>query len=187
MSKPDNNLFSYNGPEYNGQSLGNGAGVYGHSTPAPDWQDTLKYTTKLQNFTHRVGHVFGGTEDCVDVNNECTGVAVIAKGFWSGGKYVATVKGGSFGITLRGSIYKSGSEVDVDLGNWSDQSAKKTSMVFLDLVKPEDREVTVRVLNAHKPILAPASGPYRYVFPHPDSWYHGAAVWFFMRFRRFWK
>ena len=188
MSTPDKNLYSYNGPDDDCKLVDDSMHSFGvEHTPAA-WSDTLKYSTGLTDFVHRVGDVFGGKEDCIDVNNRCRNVAVYAKGLWSGGKYVATIKGGSTGTRITGRIVAGGSEVDVDIGNWSDQSDQPTTGTVLCLTRTDGRPVTVRVLNGEKPAEDPDSGPYRYVFPHPDAWYHKAAVWFFMTFRRvFWK
>lgn len=170
----DKILHSY-GPDYNGQTLDESSFTIGPIRVKPDWQDSLKYTNHITGFIHQVGTVNGGSEDCVDMNNGANGVHVIAKAFNSQGKYVATIKGGSKNCSLSGNITHGGSEVDVDLGGWSDQSNVKTAGIVLDLTKGGG-PVTVRVLNADKPAVTPGSGPYQYAFPHPDGWYHGICV-----------
>jgi hypothetical protein len=154
---------------------------------AGSWSDTLKYTDGVTDFTHRVGSATGGSEDIIDVNNKACDVTVVAKELWSGGKYVATIKGGSTATYLEGTIYKGGSEVDIDYGNHSDQSSAKTTGNILNVKHKSGAPVTVRVLNADKPLFTPGSGPYVYVFPHPDAWYHGICVRFFMVFHKFFK
>ena len=159
----------------------------GDGTPTPSWSDTVKITSGCADFKLTADAIYGGKEDCVDINNRCVGIEVVAN-FHPQGKYVATIKGGVRGVLLKGILNGHGKEVDIDLGNWSDQSSQKTQGVKLDLVAYDQSPVTVRVLNAEKPVLVPGSGPYRYVFPHPDAWYHGLAVWFFFKFRKvFWK
>ena len=147
-----------------------------------DWSDTIKITSQCTGLRLTADEILGGTEDCVDINNGCRDIKVTSL-FHAQGKYVATIKGGAEEVTLSGIVTKHGTEVDIDLGNWSDQSSAPVRGVRLDLKSITGLPIVVRVLNAAKPTLAGA-GPYRFAFPHPDAWYHGLAVWFFLAFCR---
>lgn len=202
----DVNLYSYNGPDYDGHSIlidaesvglkerhvtwtnnpVTGALIVGHEIY---WADTLKFSTGLADCNVQAGRVYGGKEDCADFNNKCHNIQLKADSFHSGGKYVTTIKGGCTGIDIRGEIECGGSEVDHDYGNWSDQSNAKTTGNILGTWKADGSPVTVRCLNADKPMVVPGTGPYRYLFPRPDAFYHGIVVWLFLTTRRLklWK
>lgn len=168
----DKNLHSFYETDSNSAVVMEQAGI---PTPKPDWSDTIKITSGCHGLWVNIGTIWGGREDCVDINNGANGIGVNAN-FIPQGKYVATIKGGTRDITLAGSIsLPGGSEVDIDLGNWSDQSSRKVTGVALNLAKPNRAPVTVRVLNADKPAII-GGGPYEYAFPHPDAWYHGIIV-----------
>lgn len=168
----DRNLYCFYETS-NGQSIK--LDTLGYPAERPDWSDTVKITSQCTGFTLHACTIWGGQEDCVDINNMADGIHVMAE-YAPQGKYVFTVKGGASGCLLIGRIIGSGTEVDVDLGNWSDQCQKRTTGVIMDLGKPDGSPVTVRVLNATKPTEVAGSGPYRYLFPHPDAWYHGLVV-----------
>jgi hypothetical protein len=80
-----------------------------------------------------------------------------------------------------------GSEVDVDIGNWSDQSNEPTRGVFLGLYSKTGKPILVRVLNGRRPIFIEETGPYVYAFPKPDTWYHKYVVWIFLTSLGLWK
>lgn len=142
----------------------------------PNWDDTLKITSRAEDITVIAEEIRGGKEDCVDINNHAYSIGVLAKRWFPQGKYLATIKGGASRISLTGDVYSHGKEVDVDLGNMSDQSREPVTGVSLALRSQTGKPVVVRVLNAEKPLLARDTGPYRYAFPHPDAWYHGIMV-----------
>lgn len=168
----DNNLYSFYETD-SGRLIE--FEVAGYRSNPPHWSDTIKITSKCHLMSLRATTIYGGQEDCIDFNNQVGGIGVKAE-YIPQGKYVFTVKGGATGIELSGRIIGSGSEVDVDLGNWSDQCQWRTTGVVLDLSKPDGSPVTVRVLHADKPTEVAFSGPYKYVFPRPDAWYHKLAV-----------
>jgi hypothetical protein len=144
---PDNNLISFNGPHHNGLTVEHPDLIL----PTPQTTDTLKFSTELTAFRGIFGKVYSGTEDAVDINNRCHDIVLGFDTVVLGGKMGITIKGGSkdIGITIRNLVGR-GQEVDVDIGNWSDKSP-----------------VTVRVINGEKPLLAPGSGPYKFIFPQP--------------------
>jgi hypothetical protein len=148
MSRPDINLLSFTGPEQNNQTL---QFSDEEVRPGPEIADTLKFTSRLTNFTVYLNTVYGGREDCVDVNNHSENLHIYAKLWVPQGKYLATIKGGSKFITLGGKVRGHGKEVDVDIGNISDQSTKPTGPVYLNLTHEKGEPITVRVLNGEKP------------------------------------
>lgn len=115
--------------------------------------DVVKFSNSSYVFVKIAGILPGGIEDCVDVNNGSHHLSVSAELFAPRGKYVATVKGGSHHVTLYGKI-TSGSETDIDLGNWSDQGKGRTTNVNLALQHANYAAripVRVRVLHAWTP------------------------------------
>ena len=184
MSTKDINLYSYYDRDSGSTVTLQEAGF---AAPDPEWSDTIKITSRCQFFTLRADVIFGGKEDCVDCNNRAEEIAVYATLFRPQGKYLATIKGGCAGVFLIGRVYGHGKEVDVDLGNWSDQSQEETIGVKLALESNDGKPITIRVLNAKKPKLLDGTGPYKYVFPHPDAWYHKLVVTLFNLWNRLTK
>jgi hypothetical protein len=161
---PDNNLISFNGPHHNGLTVEHPDLIL----PTPQTTDTLKFSTELTGFRGIFGRVYSGTEDAVDINNRCHDIVLGFDTVVLGGKMGITIKGGSknIGITIRNLVGR-GQEVDVDIGNWSDQSHEPVTGVYLDIRRADGSPVTVRVINGEKPLLAPGSGPYKFIFPQP--------------------
>jgi hypothetical protein len=160
----------------------------GFPVVAPWWSDTLKITSGCRDFTVLAQEIWGGQEDCVDVNNKTSIITVHCDAWRPQGKYLATIKGGSRSVALHGNVMSHGTEVDVDIGNHSDQSDEITSDIILDLWSKTGKPIYVRVLNGTKPAFVDGSGPYKFVFPHPDSALHGLWVWLFMKIVRYiWK
>lgn len=151
------------------------------------YDDTLKLT-KTRGVRVFANKIIGGFEDCVDMNvvEDCI---VNCRAFVAGGEYVATIKGGSRAVTLTGTIYQGGRTVDVDLGNWSDQSQEKTRGVRLSLIRIDGRKVKVRVLHAERPIFVNGPQNYTYAFPSPNLPFglHGLIVWAVRGAMRIWK
>lgn len=119
------------------------------------------------------GTIYGGKEDCVDINNKCEGAHVYANLMVPQGRYVATIKGGSNGVWLSGQIRGHGKEVDIDIGNVSDQSDNLTRKVYLDLTHEDgpDEPITVRCIGGPRPILANEGlQKYELVFKVPGFW-----------------
>lgn len=178
----DNNLISYYDKDSN-QTVNHGR--IGHESP--DYDDALKITSRCTGLNVHAKHIIGGREDCVDINNHATAIKVLSDRWFAQGKYIATIKGGASDVFLWGQITDGGSEVDVDLGNWSDQSQEKTTNVRLHLTRADGKPVIVRVLHADKPALLPSDKGYRYAFPHPDAFYHRAVVAVFFAFKRLFR
>jgi hypothetical protein len=187
MPTPDNNYISFNGPHHNGITYA--ASEDFDASKLDDagrtYADAVKCSTGLTDFTGIFKKVTSGTEDALDVNNRCRNLKLYAEMWEFRGTFGITIKGESHGVHVHGYCKGHGKSADVGLGNWSDQARKgKTTEVVLDLQPEPGEVVTIQVLNADKPLLAPGSGPYRYVFPHPDSWYHPIVVQCFIALRR---
>jgi hypothetical protein len=133
--------------------------------PDDSYADTLKFSNATTGvITAR--RIVGGREDCVDINNGSARLHISAEAWEPRGKYLATIKGGSRDITLAGTVTSHGSEVDVDLGNRSDQSREIVRGIRLDLKTTDGSPIRVRLLLAERPrILNAADQEYRFVFP----------------------
>lgn len=143
--------------------------VLGHLTPPEGYADTLKVTA-CSDLAIVAGHIIGGREDCVDINNRCSHIVVTADLFEPKGQYLSTIKGGSSNITLRGYVKGHGSVVDIDIGNVSDQSDNLTGPVYLDLEHVDGDVITVRCLGGPRPIFLNADTQrYKVVLAVPTS------------------
>ena len=151
--KPDNNHISIYDAHHLAQS-------YGDIVPPEGTDDTLKITGASTDVSVAADSIHGGAEDCVDINNRCERITVRAGEWHSGGKYIATIKGGSRDIELSGEIVRPGKSCDVELGNWSDQSQALTTGVRLNLTRRDGGYMHVMLWHADRPILA-GGGPYK--------------------------
>ena len=177
---PDVNLYSFNGPHDNGRYVD----WRDRDIDGTGFADALKCSTGLTEFSGSFGRVISGTEDAIDINNRCDGIVLHASAWVLRGKMGITIKGGSRNVSISGVIEGHGREADVDLGNWSDQSHEWVTNTRLNLRTTDGSPVRVRVLAAEKPIYAPGSGPYEWVFPSPRNPFHKALVKTFMELRR---
>lgn len=123
----------------------------GDIIPPNGWtgQDTLKLSG-VENYEIIAGTVKGGSEDVVD-SNHSHNVTVRVKNAIPSGRYVSTIKGGSTNIELDVDTQVGhGTEVDYDLGNYSQQSKAKTTHIAIG-VRASSSQPTLRVGNADKP------------------------------------
>ena len=99
--------------------------------------------------------IYGGHEDCIDINRDCVDVLVKDCRLIPDGKYAVTIKGGSCMVHLQNVVIDvHGSETDIDIGNWSDQSGFLTTGVVLENVTMADGSpVRCRVLWGEKPMV----------------------------------
>lgn len=169
----------------NGQTVDWQERVIGNSLKPFDYDDALKFTSQLTNFNGKFGVVYSGKENAVDVNNKCRNLTLSGERWMAnGGLYPFTVKGGSEGITITGTLDGHGTEVDVDAGNWSDQSNGWVKNWTLGLRSLDGRPIVVRCLQAKAPQLIAGTGPYKYAFPSPNNPLHGVFIWLL---QLFWK
>jgi hypothetical protein len=148
----DKNVISFANDSYFCRALGDLA------PPGPGYSDTLKLSN-CSDCTVEASAILGGDEDCIDINRGYN-IHVRAGRLTSGGKYIATVKGGADMVYLSGCIDRHGSETDIDLGNWSDQASDRTKRVHLNLTTHDGSPVRVRVLHGWKPLICNPSQAY---------------------------
>jgi len=134
--------------------------VVGVTLPGDPFNDPRNYSDilKLSHATNILVKdcvIYGGKEDCIDMNRYCDNIVVDNCRLASGGLYVATIKGGTKNVTFQDVIVtKHGKETDIDIGNWSDQSNEMTKNITLDNVTSTDgKPVRVRVLWADRPLV----------------------------------
>jgi hypothetical protein len=129
MGAPDKNWLSFANQSVGAQDL------FGQLGPPPSfapWSDTLKFSNAWDAIiTAEV--VQGGAEDCLDANNGSKHLNVHINRWRSGGKQVATLKGGLVDIELSGMIEVHGSNTDIELDNYSDQSHERCADIRLNL------------------------------------------------------
>ncbi len=119
--------------------------------PTSTTTDSLKISGAI-NLSVRANTVRGGLEDVIDINHS-QNVNVSILRAEPLGKYVATIKGSQGIILSINNQIGHGSEVDFDLGNWSDQSRAKTTNVSLSSLMPDWETSTYRTFNADNPML----------------------------------
>lgn len=111
----------------------------------------LKVTSKCRDFHATAEKIVGGSENCVDLNNECAEVVVESQCYVVKGKYALSAKTCA-GVTFRGLIYGVPSKWHVNLGSWSDQSKKPQTRTRLELTATA-YPIVVWVGNADLPEL----------------------------------
>lgn len=116
------------------------------------FSDTLKFS-KVEYAKAQSCVIWGCKEDCIDMNRYCNNIIVEDCVLIPSGKFGVTIKGGTRNVVLRDvTFHGHGKEVDIDIGNWSDQSAEMTTGITLSNVKSDDgRPVVVRVLWGDDP------------------------------------
>lgn len=180
----DLNLTNYYDTDNNSDVV---VSMVGFPITKPWWSDTVKITSGCRNFKYTAREIYGGKEDCVDVNNKARIISLFVTNWHPQGKYLATIKGGAYSVALHGDVQSHGTEVDVDIGNWSDQSNEPTTDTILGLYSQTGKPIKVRVLNGTAPYMINGTGPYVYAFPKPDTWYHKYCVWIFLTSLGLWK
>jgi len=181
MATNDVNLYSFNGPYYNGKTVDLADTVI---VPPDYFSDTIKCSTGLTDCRIYLGAVHGGLEDALDVNNRCSNLEIVAQQwvFDPGhSKMGFTIKGGSRNIKVSGLVQ---GDPLVDIGNASDQSHDPTTGVHLNLRRVDGKPIRVRVLNGDEPTFEPGSGPYQFIFPWRIRWLRVLATKIFLEMRR---
>jgi hypothetical protein len=118
--------------------------------PDASFADALKFSG-VRDFKVFAKRIVGGREDCIDVNNRCRNIEIIAEALEPRGKYVATVKGESRDVVIRGKVVGKASYVDFALGDHSDQADGRTEGVTLDCTSADGRRLTWQRINATSP------------------------------------
>ena len=122
---------------------------------ASDFDDTLKLSNCHQFNVIAKGIVYGGTEDCLDINRGEDLVVTVS--LWADRKTCRfiTIKGGATNIVVRGECIGN-PKVAVELGMWSDQSQEKVRDVDLtNLILPAGS--IIHIWNSELPKLAPGA------------------------------
>ena len=115
----------------------------------------IKITSKCSFFSIAGQSWTGGSENVVDINNECNGVTVVCDDFQCRGKYALSAKT-SRNVTFKGRISGKPSQWHVNLGSWSDQSGAVQDGTSLALTA-EVLPIMVWIGNATPPQLDDAS------------------------------
>lgn len=112
-----------------------------------DYDDVLKFSNVKYAVVTK-SDVWGGKEDCIDMNRNCSDICINDSYLFPRGKYGMTIKGGTKNVTLRNVTFLGhGKEADIDIGNWSDQSQEKTTNIkLIDVIASDGKPVRVRVL-----------------------------------------
>lgn len=99
-----------------------------------------------------------GHENAIDINNRSKNIkysnaTIGATG--ENGDQVITIKGGSTDIQITGVLHTRGNRqsVDVDVGNWSDQSYNNSERITLNLTHVDGKKINVRIGRAKNVIL----------------------------------
>lgn len=111
----------------------------------------LKITSRATDIKVTVGTIFGGSENCVDINNECQTIYVQADVFEVRGKYALSAKT-SNAVTFTGHIKGTPSKWHINLGSWSDQSKAVQTNTLLALTA-DSYPIVVWLGNAELPVL----------------------------------
>jgi hypothetical protein len=109
----------------------------------------LKITSKCKVLSVVVGHLIGGSENCLDLNNECEAITVRCDNYEVRGKYAISAKTCSRCMFL-GHITGKPSKWHFNLGSWSDQSSKTLTGTHL-AVTADAYPILVWVGNSELP------------------------------------
>lgn len=113
---PDRNFLSFTGKP------GHVANLVIDPTPGVAWSDILKFSNVTGALFEDIRITRAGTEDGVDINNFSSG-NVLRRFTVPCGKQALTLKGGSSDNLLEDwVIVGRGKHVELEFGNWSDQS-----------------------------------------------------------------
>ena len=120
------------------------------------YNDLLKFSKTTNCKVGKIS-VTGGQqiENAIDMNNECANISLGDVYLEEGRENALTIKGGCDNIYIGNLVIKPGiGHCDIELGNWSDQSKKKTTNVVIGRVARTDgKPVRVRYGWADKPVI----------------------------------
>ena len=155
MAKPDTNFLSFadrTDEIYDGLNV----------DPRAEGKDPADFDDLLK-ISHCRGLVFSNfvvqgagrqRENAIDLNHECSGIVLIDGTVEAGQQNAITIKGGCTATTLRRIvILRPSKNCDIELGNHSDQSQRRTTHTYAhDVTRSDGRPVRVTVGNADWPI-----------------------------------
>jgi hypothetical protein len=107
-------------------------------------------------------------ENAIDCNRECKGIKILGAKLAAGKQNALTIKGGCSDILVFNvEITRPGGNCDIELGNHSDQSRKKTTGVVIDNVWRKDgKPVRLRVGHADWPRIVNSNVKIDYVMSY---------------------
>lgn len=126
-----------------------------------DWESALKCSGRVG--THLKGlSVAQCKENAADCNAETHDCSF--EGDWGmaggEGEQVLTVKGGSHHLAFAGEVWSRGTDCDIEVGAWSDQSTSATHHIDLSgLRHATGRPLTVVLARVHSPLMAALGRP----------------------------
>ncbi len=151
MSSPDRNFKSYY-PE-SGDVSDQKLFPSGPDWPAGSWSDTVHFSRcAAQKFVRF--EIGGGKEDCIDLNNNCNANLFSDFKLWAvTSSQAITLKGGSCDNEFEDLvIVYHGKNVDIEIGNWSDQGyGDNTRNVFYRVKSEDGKPVTYCYRLGSKP------------------------------------
>ena len=120
-----------------------------------DWTDTLKFSKVRHCRFNKFHVVLGGEEDAVDINNKSIGNVFEDFKVNGDGRYCLTLKGGSSGNVFKNwLIEEHANAVDIEIGNWSDQSTEDNKdNVFYNVQSYDGKPVTYCYRWGSKPVF----------------------------------
>jgi hypothetical protein len=155
----DSYLFAFVGPQDDNRSVGLGETIDGSNYSAP-----IKCTRGVVGISILAGHVIGGKDACVDINDGAKNAFVSIVEAEATGQFVATIKGGAIEPVLWvANVTNHGKGADVILGDWSDQRHDWVKKPILN-VSSKNGPATVIWLASDRPNLVAGSGPYRFKY-----------------------
>lgn len=143
-----------------------------------DWKkysDLLKFSNR-QNVVVINCTIYGGKEDCVDINRLCENIRFFRCRFIIRGKRAMTIKA-SGEVGLKDCVIEGhGKNHDIQLGNYTHTGNVKTYNIHLENVTATDgKPVIVNVMNSQKPKVI--GGNVKVTVMFPLFW----RVYFFLR------
>jgi len=94
--------------------------------------------------------IFGGSEDCIDINRNCDGIHILNCRLSPYGKQGITIKGGVKNVTIEKVVFTTTpTNVEIELGNYSEQSDEPpTNIQLVNVERLDGGVVRVKCLNA---------------------------------------
>ena len=127
------------------------------------WDSILKFSNRKDTRLLDIW-VDQGKENAVDINNESSGL-ILQGNFGtkqSEGEQVITIKGGSHNITMFGKVHSQGTDADLEVGCWSDESydvSHNLNLSGLSRDSDDYRPITVVFGRVNNPIMAALGKP----------------------------
>jgi hypothetical protein len=128
-----------------------------HGIDASQYDDILKLSHACNIHIGRLIIKTGGRqrENAIDFNRECQHIRIDYAEIEAGQQNGLTAKGGCEDIGVGTLCYlRAGGHCDIELGNWSDQSKKRTTGVVIERAyRMDGQRVRVRVGNGDWPTI----------------------------------